>query len=56
MTEFWTCTDCDAEVDFDARGEHLQAEHGIAHALAAEVCPHCGEAACERATVLGAHA
>jgi rubrerythrin len=56
MTEVWICTDCESEVDFDARREHLQDEHGVQHALAAEVCPHCGETACERATVLEAPA
>lgn len=52
MTELWTCTDCPAEIDFDARREHMHDEHGVSYALADEVCPHCGEQACDRAKAL----
>lgn len=52
VTEIWHCTDCGDEVDFDARREHLKVEHGVKHALADEVCPHCGEQPCERAKAL----
>lgn len=52
MTELWICTDCGDEIDFDVRREHLKDEHGVTYALAAEVCPHCGEQACKRAMVV----
>lgn len=52
MTEIYACTDCGAEVDFDARAEHMRTEHGVNYGLAAEVCPHCGEMACERVKAL----
>lgn len=47
-----TCTDCGSEIEADEMQAHLQGEHGVMHALADEVCPHCGERACERARAL----
>lgn len=40
MTEIWHCTDCPAEVDFDARREHMKTEHGVAFFMA-WTCPGC---------------
>jgi hypothetical protein len=52
MTELWNCPDCPAEIDFDARREHLRDEHGVQYAQADEVCQRCGETACDRAQAL----
>lgn len=34
MTEIYACTDCGAEIDFDARAEHMKTEHGVSYGLA----------------------
>jgi hypothetical protein len=66
MTELYTCTDCEAEVDFDDRREHLRTEHGVNYVLddravwhpplqpmGTTVCPDCTDTEpCERAKAL----
>jgi hypothetical protein len=50
MTELYTCTDCGAEIDFDMRSEHMQAEHGVHYAIPVPHAPDCQQ--CERAKAL----
>ena len=47
----WICADCDTEVDFGQRREHMRDEHGITYTILEPVCD-CGEMPCKRAREL----